>query len=371
MFAGTLAVGHLLLSIPGLPQVAAHALGLNVYVTRNSTIDLQPLAVGDELVVRNPLGSVKVVGIVDGRQPRIEMLVETADMTKEEAVALAEQVALDVTQSAPWIVAVTPPPRTRTQDVRADLVLHVPTQIRLKFDDIAGDVYLERMHGDVFIDKNNGTVHLAELSGNVRAHVRYGTIIGSDITGDVTLNGRSLSVDLHSVTGKTDIVSEEGRGMNLLDMHGPVTVRTEGSWITAERLHGPTSIITSRSSVDIQGAADTVAVQTTLAPIRFSTDQLTGDIVLTNADADIFVELPQVTVPNGNDRETDIANRGYRIDLEAVAGMIRWDGMDDHIEFGDGRQLLEQTIGGTAEEQLQLPIVQVKTSNGNITGNIH
>lgn len=346
----SLGIGNAARATTGFPQLVAGALGLDVEITHHTAVDL-PLATGDAIVIRNPAGSVQVLGGA-GNGFRAEAAIRARDLNQQLALDRASQVVLSVADENPRTLAVAVPPAPRGQGARVDLVVTVPAEVSVEVRDTPGNIEVQGITGNIRLHKgdgNGGEIRITDSGGEIKVHNRIGRLFGSDLRGNVTAEGKYLDVELIRLTGNVQVTAN---AVKLAEIDGNVTVRADEGGVSVRQVQGAVSVIAG-------------------SPIRFSAERMAGDMKIINESGDV-----DLTLPEGH----------YRLELEAVNGQLNVPELAAQIERLTQRELLQAVVGdqrglpaveGASKEEDtregehtpkgELPLVRVYTTRGTIS----
>ena len=111
---------------------------------------------------------------------------------------------------------------------RIDLEVLVPERLSLAIDDGSGSVVVSQVSGDVDIDDGSGSLSLHDSGGRITINDGSGSIEIDQAGGDVSIVDGSGSIDVHGVLGSVTL--DDGSGsIDVSDVSQDVIVASDGS----------------------------------------------------------------------------------------------------------------------------------------------
>jgi energy-coupling factor transporter transmembrane protein EcfT len=160
----------------------------------------------------------------------------------------------------------------------------------LKISDSRGDVVLDQIKGNVAATLNKGSLRTSQITGNITGDGRFDDFIAMDVTGSVAINGdvfgevklskigkgvkfhsSRTDLELAKLDGDLDLDSSELRATNIT---GPTTLNVRNKDVNFDSISGPVRIQGEKSDVTLQ-----VGEKQVLGPIDISVT--TGNVRLT------------------------------------------------------------------------------------------
>lgn len=217
----------------GFQQTAgSQGLAMAVIETRNGSIEVRAEA---------GAGSVRISGTKTASAP-----------TREEALAAAQRIRIEVAQDVELLrVSVDVPP-----DVQggANLRVVLPPTVALQLKSDNGSVTAVGAGRDVHASTSNGRIRLEQIGGNVEARTINGGIQARDVGGDVDVQSTNGGIDLEHVGARQ------------------VKAVTTNSHIRATRTCGAVTLETTNGQVDLRTGClaeqPFISVKTTNSAVR-------------------------------------------------------------------------------------------------------
>ncbi|WP_435358175.1 DUF4097 family beta strand repeat-containing protein [Haloarchaeobius sp. DFWS5] len=242
---------------------------------------------GDALRIENRLGAVSVVG-----EDRADVLLDSE--IRADSEELLAQTAVEATRHGDGIrVATSRPGWVQLGDVRVDLELRVPAELRVdSVETSSGDLDVHGTAGDPTVSASSGDVTVTDVAGAVRATASSGavTIRAVDAVSRATASSGDIHVDVDGVVEKVQtnsgaITVEAERVARAEASSGTVRLRVDA-------VDADTVVSTSSGSVDLHAAA----------PVRATTrvDTSSGDVQIDGlgpSDGQFTSGTGVVTVP--------------------------------------------------------------------------
>jgi hypothetical protein len=173
------------------------------------------------------------------------------------------------------------------------VLLKIPRQVRLSMNNISGAATIGNIDGPVQVENISGAARFADVRG---------PLIVNLVSGPLTVGNVGDKVQLTHISGEVTVGRTVGH-LELSDVSGEVTA-------TIERLDHR-GVRVSRVSGEID--------------LRF-TDVLNADVVASNIDGDVLLDLPDVSMQNRPVRtmlRARVGTGGWPISITDVSGKVR------------------------------------------------
>jgi hypothetical protein len=196
-------------------------------------------------------------------------------------------------------------------EAAADIIVRVPTGVRLTTHLAVGDVEVSGVSGTFSVNTVSGTVNASNVRGNVSLRATSGRVHASAVEGDVTVRTASGNVRLDNISGRGVSVNVSSGSIEANALRAPTVElktssgRVRGGDIHAERL----TIASSSGSVAARSvAADEAKLTTASGSVEL---ELIGPARVTELRAvsgSVTLRVPQ--------------NMGATVDLRTTSGGI-------------------------------------------------
>jgi putative adhesin len=181
----------------------------------------------------------------------------------------------------------------RGVQVRHRVVVKIPRQVSLSVNTISGAATIGNIDGPVRVKNISGSAQLAAVSG---------PLIVSGVSGPLTVGNVGDKVQLSDISGNVTVGGAVGL-LELRNVSGNVTA-------TIERLDGRGVLVHTVSGV---------------IELRFA-DELNADVVASDIDGDILLDLPDVSLQSTPVRtmfRARVGTGGCPISITNVSGKVR------------------------------------------------
>ena len=111
---------------------------------------------------------------------------------------------------------------------RINLVVHVPASIRLAVDDGSGSIVVSNVRGDIALDDGSGSITMTNVGGTVDIEDGSGSIKVTGVGGDIRLDDGSGSITVSDVAGSVTV--DDGSGsISVANVEHDFIVLADGS----------------------------------------------------------------------------------------------------------------------------------------------
>ena len=323
---------------------------------------VQPCPEGTLVTIDNPRGDVTIAGTSDDGQLHVEAHDEVFTRSDSEAANKAQQLTPRIDRNGNQLSVVLPV----VEGGRVDLTVTLPTATPVTARVNRGDVRIHTLRAPVNVIANHGDVDLSALSGSVTARINNGdsSFSAHSVTGDLSLEGRSLDITLSDIHGAVALNGEFFGTVHLERTVGGVKFHTSRVDLELGRLDG---------ELEISPNADITADQV-LGPLILNTrnrninlERVAGDLSVTNRNGSINVTaappLGNVMIENRNG-EIDLtvpSASSFTVQAETVNASINNDFGLSANEDEENRPKLTGTVGKGG------PVIHLTTSQSDIS----
>lgn len=134
-----------------------------------------------------------------------------------------------------------------------DLLVTVPSELKLEIMDRSGDLEVEDIQADVRIDDRSGDIHLKNIQGDLIVKDRSGDIEMRSMIGDVDILDRSGDLDIITLTGNLSIDDSSG-DVNIRTVAGNVELEDGSGDIDIIDVSGKVGVEDGSGDINIDGA---------------------------------------------------------------------------------------------------------------------
>src|SRR5215213_786008 len=181
----------------------------------------------------------------------------------------------------------------RGVQVRHRVLVKIPRQVSLSVHNISGAATIGNIDGPVRVENISGAAQLADVRG---------PLIVSGVSGPLTVGNVADKVQLTNISGNVTVGRTVGH-LELSDVSGNVTA-------TIERL--------DRRGVLVRKVSGAIE-------LRFA-DALNADVVASDVDGDLLLDLPDVSrqsTPGRTMLRARVGTGGWPISITKVSGKVR------------------------------------------------
>jgi DUF4097 and DUF4098 domain-containing protein YvlB len=194
--------------------------------------------------------------------------------------------------------------------VASDMEVYVPLKADVEVMGRRGDISVTQRNGDVKVNSERGDVTLDRVTGNVNVITKHGSLHGSNVTGNLTADGRLDDLALDTISGTVVITADIFGDTRLSKLQKGVTIRTsrtdlqfakldgdltmDSGDLQGDGLQGPITLSTKAKDVNLRNLHGDVHISDDHGDISLeSTSAATlGNLDLTTHHGDIHLRLP-------------------------------------------------------------------------------
>ncbi len=135
-----------------------------------------------------------------------------------------------------------------------DLIVSVPSKVKLGIDDDSGDIVIRAMQNDISIDDDSGsivieggrTINIDDDSGDIRI-----SNVSGNISGNISIEDDSGSIMIEQGQGRIDIEDDSG-DIRIENSQGPARIIDESGSISIKTLAGALTIEDGSGDIDVR-----------------------------------------------------------------------------------------------------------------------
>jgi Domain of unknown function (DUF5668)/Putative adhesin len=194
-------------------------------------------------------------------------------------------------------------------NLRLDLVLHVPRNTAADVTTRNGDILVSGLHGKQVVTTRNGDVHMTEVEGAVQVEQAGGSADVRNLNGSIDVSGRGGDLQIANVSGPVTVDGEFTglvrfehleRGLQFTSSRTHVTAQHLGGKLEmqmgsleAAGVDGPLEIVTRHKDISIASFQSAVTISDDGANIVLQAAKPpTEPIVVNSKNGDIELTLP-------------------------------------------------------------------------------
>lgn len=277
----------------------------------------------------------------DARQVRLHLKVYSTGLNENEARGFARRVALRRQRSGDILSFDFDYPREARQ--RAELVLELPSRLRMRLTRVAGGIDARNLAG-LELDETAGEAMLSGIAGGVRGSHAGGAIVIEN-TGAIDLAVRRCEVTMSEIAGNVRLDASSGGSLTARGVRGTMDVEGNRLAVELERVDG--------------------AIRADLTQGHFEASAVSSDIRVDARGTEIRIELakPVPTTAYTTDETVDVrlpAEGGFTLDAGVEDGDVRLPpGAPEVATLDDARRARGPLRGGG-------PPLELRTTHADI-----
>jgi len=231
--------------------------------------------------------------------------------------------------------------------VTIDLDISVPRNVAVNITNRSGDVSVLGRDGDVEISNQKGDVSVTDVKGKVTLSLENSSARISQITGDVSAEGRMKEVSLDTIKGAARLNGDFTENVDLSKISKTVTLKSARTDIEIAKLDGDLSL----DSHDLRASTVTgpFRLLTKFKDIRL--EGVSGDLRLENEDGAVEVQMTKMGAVQIDNRRSDISiylpdKAAFQVNAQTKNGEIESDFTGLNVSNGDERATASGSVGG-------------------------
>jgi DUF4097 and DUF4098 domain-containing protein YvlB len=231
--------------------------------------------------------------------------------------------------------------------VAADLDISLPRKAAIVAATHYGDVGIIGREGDLDITSQKGDVTTTDINGKVSLKLDHSSARISQITSDVSIDGRANDVSIEDVKGAVHLDGEFMESVKLAKISQGVTFKSSRTDMDFSRLDGDLDL----DSGDLQ-ASDVIG------PLRLTTRSkdirltgVSGDVRLQDENGSVELRMNKIGSTQIDNRKGDIQiylpdKAGFQLDARARNGEVETDFDQLKIDNSNDQAVATGTVGG-------------------------
>jgi DUF4097 and DUF4098 domain-containing protein YvlB len=231
--------------------------------------------------------------------------------------------------------------------VSSDLDIAVPRKGSVVLSTSHGDVSIMGRDGNADVTSQNGDVSVTDLNGNLALNLEHSSARVSQVSSDVTIQGRANDVSIEDVKGTVHLDGDFMESVKLSRIAKPVSFKStrtdmdfsqlngylnlDSGDLEATSITGPFRLRTRSKDIMLNGISNEVHVQNENGAVEVHVNKL-GGLDIKNAKGDIRIFVP--------------AKSGFQLEAQAHDGEIQTDFTDLKINNGDNHSTASGSVNG-------------------------
>ncbi|MGA2356229.1 MAG: DUF4097 family beta strand repeat-containing protein [Terriglobales bacterium] len=246
-----------------------------------------PLPAGaDTLRINDERGTV-TVNVSDEKKIRVAWRKKVHAEKQEEADRYNKQTDLTITPADKIIVLNANTQGAGDKGVTMDMDIYVPANFSLAITSGRGDVTVAGRSSSVEINHRHGEVNVNDHTGSVSLNLDASSARLQHIKGDVTIQGKANEVDVEDVDGTMHLNGEFQESLRLVRISKTITFHSSRTEMEFSRLDGRLDL----DSGDLRADSVTGPMRLTTRSKDISLEGLSGDLRLEDSNGTVDVAL--------------------------------------------------------------------------------
>jgi hypothetical protein len=231
--------------------------------------------------------------------------------------------------------------------VTIDLDISIPRNAAVSITNRFGDVSVLGRDGDIEISNQKGDVSVTDVKGKVTLSLENSSARISQITGDVSAEGRVKDISLDTIKGAARLNGDFSENVDLSKISKTITLKSARTDIEIAKLDG-----------DLSLDAHDLRASTVTGPFRLLTkfkdihlEGVSGDLRLENEDGAVEVQMIKMGAVQIDNRRSDIEiylpdKAGFQVNAQTKNGEIQSDFTGLNVSNGEERATASGSVGG-------------------------
>jgi hypothetical protein len=231
--------------------------------------------------------------------------------------------------------------------VTIDLDITIPRNASVSITNRSGDVSVLGRDGDIEISNQKGDVSVTDIKGKVTLSLENSSARVSQVTGDVSAEGKVKEISLESIKGAARLNGDFSENVNLSKISKTVTLKSARTDIEIAKLDG-----------DLSLDAHDLRASTVTGPFRLLTkfkdihlENVSGDLRLENEDGAVEVQMIKMGAIQIDNRRSDVEiylpdKASFQINAQTKNGEIQSDFTGINVSNSDERATASGSVGG-------------------------
>jgi hypothetical protein len=231
--------------------------------------------------------------------------------------------------------------------VSSDLDISVPKKASVVLSTRHGDVSIMARDASAQVTSLEGDVSVTDLNGPLTLDLDHSSARISQVSSDVTIQGRANDVSLEDIKGAVKLDGDFMESVKLSRIAKPVSFKTsrtdmdfakldgylnlDSGDLEATSVNGPLRLRTRSKDIMLNGVTSDVHLVDENGAVEIHLNKL-GSLEVTNSKGDIRIYVPEKS--------------GFTVDAQARDGEIQTDFNSLKVENGDNRSTATGSVNG-------------------------
>ena len=231
--------------------------------------------------------------------------------------------------------------------VSSDLDITIPRKASVVISTHHGDVSIMGRDGSASVTSQDGEVSVSDLSGPLTLNLDKSSARVSQVSSDVTVQGRANDVSLEDVKGAVRLDGDFMESVKLSRIAKPVNFKTsrtdmdftkldgylnlDSGDLEASSVSGPLRLRTRSKDIMLNGVTNDIHLEDENGAIEIHVNKL-GSLEVSNSKGDIRIYVPQ--------------KAGFQVQAQARDGEIQTDFSSLKLDNGDERSTASGSVNG-------------------------
>ena len=252
--------------------------------------------------------------------------------------------------------------------INTDLDIAVPRKATLTISTRHGDISIMGRDGNAAVTSQDGDVSITDLKGGLTLSLENSSARISQVTSDITIQGRAKEVSIEDVKGAVHLDGDFREDLKLARIAKAVSFRTtrtemdiakvdgylnlDSGDLEANSITGPVRLKTRSKDIMLNGVSNDVRLSNENGAVEIHISKL-GPLDVTNSRGDIRVFVP--------------AKAGFQVQAQAQDGEIESDFNSLKVDNGDSRASGNGSVNGGGPRMIlnnEHGSIEVRTDTG-------
>jgi hypothetical protein len=256
------------------------------------------------------------VSDVPASQTKVEMYVRPANydkfMSKEEIQKkLDEYYSWEITLSGDVLNASARQKKEmllNESGLNISFVVYTPKAASSVLKTSHGNIDLKGLEGTQDVETSHGNLEISRITGKLTGETSHGNISVTDCNNEIDLKTDHGNVASTNCSGTIKLITSHGN-IDLKDLKGKIRAGTEHGNVSGNTITGELTASTSHGDVNMEGMSSSVNASTDHGDISLSIIKISGEIVTSNDNGNINIEIPK-----GTGLDLDLRGRYVSVD---------------------------------------------------------
>jgi len=231
--------------------------------------------------------------------------------------------------------------------VAIDLDISLPRGAAVNITNRYGNAEVTGRDGDVEIANQKGTVTVQDIKGKVSLTLQDSSVRASQISGDLSTQGRANDVSVDNVKGAVRLNGEFSESVSLSKIAKTLSLKSSRTEIELAKLDGNLDLDPKDLRAD--GLFGPIQIQTKFKDIAL--EGVSGDLRLENEDGPVEVQILKLGSVQVDNRRADVTiyvpdKAGFQLNAQTRNADIQSDFNNLNISNNNEQTVATGTVGG-------------------------